>query len=112
MKIRFSLKNKLILIFGSLVALASLIEVILAVNIARKAVTEKVETHLINKAVDTGEIIDGRITAFWQFLEGIARMPAFRDATMSYQEKSILLDNEAAFNDNILELNIADTNGI
>ena len=56
-KKRFSIRYKLILIFGLLVALASTIQGLLAVRIARKAVTEKVETHLIDKAADTTEII-------------------------------------------------------
>ena len=109
---RFSLRNKLIIIFGLLILGAGLVEGLLAVRTARKAVTEKVETHLIDKATDVASIIDGRVTAFWQFLEGIARMPAFRDPALSYTEKCRLLDIEAAFNDQILDLNIADRNGI
>ena len=112
MKKRFSLRYKLILIFGLLIAMASLIEGFLAIRTARKAVTEKVEAHFIDKATDVAEVIDGRVTAFWQFLEGIARMPAFRDPNISYMEKSSLLDKEAAFNQDILQLNIADRNGI
>ena len=112
MKKRFSLRYKLILIFSLLITMASLIEGLLAVRTARKAVTEKVEAHLIDKATDVAEVIDGRITAFWQFLEGIARMPAFRDPNISYTEKSRLLDKEVAFNDHILDFNIADRNGI
>ena len=57
-------------------------------------------------------MIDGRVTAFWQFLEGIARMPAFRDPNISFTEKSRLLDKEIAFNNQILDFNIADRNGI
>lgn len=79
MKKHFSLSYKLILIFGVLLALASLVEVLLAVKTARKAVTEKVAAHLIDKATDAAAVIDGRVTAFWQFLEGIARMPALTD---------------------------------
>ena len=111
-KKRFSLRFKLILIFGLLIALASSIEGLLAVRTARKAVTEKVEAHLIDKATDVAEVIDGRITAFWQFLEGIARMPAFREPNISFTEKSRLLDKEIAFNNQILDFNIADRNGI
>ena len=95
-----------------MIALASTIEGFLAVRTARKAVTEKVEAHLIDKATDVAEVIDGRITAFWQFLEGIARMPAFRDPNISFTEKSRLLDKEIAFNNQILDFNIADRNGI
>ena len=112
MKKRFSLRFKLVIIFSLLIAAASIVESILAVHTARKAVIEKIETHLIDKVQDTAEVIDGRVTAFWQFLEGISRMPAFRNSEMSYMEKSMLLDKEAAFNDQILDLNIADKNGI
>ena len=42
MKKRFSLRYKLILIFGLLIAIASLVEGSLAVKTARTAVTEKV----------------------------------------------------------------------
>ena len=111
MKKRFSLKNKLIFIFGALVAIASLVEGLLAVRIARKAVTEKVESHLIDKAGDTAEIIDGRIAALFQFIEGLARMPQLRNAELSMQEKLRFLKKEAAFNNNIMEINITDLNG-
>ena len=111
MKKRFSLKKKLILIFGLLIAVSSSIEGILAVRSARHAVTEKVEIHLIDKAADVAEVIDGRMTALWQFLEGIARMPAFRDPNLSYIQKSILLKKEASVKQDIVELNIADIKG-
>ena len=88
MKKRFSIRYKLILIFGILIAAAGITEGLLATRIARMAVSEKIETHLIDKANDVAEIIDGRLTSFIQFLEGIARMPIFRDETLSYREKT------------------------
>ena len=48
-KKRFSLRYKLILIFGLLVFAASAIEALLAVHTARQAVIEKVKIHLIDK---------------------------------------------------------------
>ena len=111
MKKRFSIKNKLIFIFGTLITIAAGIEGIFAVRIARKAVTEKIEAHLIDKATDTATIIDGRVNAFFQFLEGIARMPILSDNSLSYQEKTAYLTKEAAFNDRIKELDITDKNG-
>ena len=108
---RFSIRKKLLFIFGLLVLGAIALLGVLATNIARKAVTEKVAAQLIDKANDTAEIIDGRIIAFWQFLEGISRMPAFRNPNMAYTEKSRLLDKEAAANNQILDLNIADRSG-
>ena len=111
MKKRFSLKNKLIFIFGMLIALATGIEGFLAVRIARKAVTEKVETHIIDKAEDVGEIIEGRITALFQFAEGLARMPILRDETVSIQDKAKSLVSEVEHNELIDILAVCDLQG-
>jgi len=110
-KKRFSLRFKLILIFGLLIALASSIEGLLAVRTANRAVTEKVEAHLLDKARDVAEVLDGRINAMFQFLEGLARMPVFRDAQVSYQEKTAILKLEVAFNKNLHTAAISDTEG-
>ncbi|QTQ11374.1 methyl-accepting chemotaxis protein [Treponema parvum] len=112
MKKRFSLRYKLIIIFGLLIALASAFEILLAVLSARKAVIEKVETHLVDKATDVSRIIDGRITSFWQFLEGIAQMPALRSNETSYLEKAVLVKELADKNDTFQALNIVSKNGI
>ena len=109
---RFSLRYKLILIFGFLIALATTIEGLLAVYTARKAVTEKIEAHLIDKATDVAEIIDGRITAFFQFAEGLARMPILRDANTPPQEKTAFLAKEAIRDSNIRELAFIDNQSI
>lgn len=111
-KKNFSIHLKLILIFGVLIAISCIMQNIFGVHTARQAVTEKIQTLLINKANDTSEIIDARIIAFWQFLEGIARMPELSDPTISAEARSILLDNEVAFNKDILILDFTDTNGI
>ena len=84
---RVSLKTKLIVIFGLLVAVACTVEGVLAIYISRKAVSEKVETHLKDKAADVAEIIDGRINSIFQFLEGIARMPFLRMSRFLIQKK-------------------------
>ena len=111
MKKRFSIRYKLILIFGFLIALATTIEGLLAVYTARKAVTEKVEAHLIDKATDVATIIEGRIIAFSQFLEGIARMPVFRDPSASNYEKLSVLQKEVAFNADLHEVALVDLDG-
>ena len=111
MKKRFSLRYKLILIFGLLIALASTIEGLLAVGTARKAVTEKVETHLIDKANDTAEIIQGRVTALFQFIQGISRMPVFTNEAISFTEKMAALQKEVAFNTVLHEAVITDAHG-
>ena len=112
MKKRFSLRYKLIIIFGLLIFIAGFIEALLAIRAARKAVTEKVETHLIDKATDVAEIIDGRVDSFFQFFEGVARAPILRNPAVSYREKMAYLKKEAAFNDRIHRMDIADMRGI
>ena len=108
---RFSLKNKLILIFGLLITFAALIEIFFALRIARRAVTEKVAVHLTDKASDTAEIIDGIINSFFQFLEGVARTPRLRNESLSYSEKTEYLKKEAALNSRILRMELCDLNG-
>ena len=49
MKKRFSIRYKLILIFGILIAAAGITEGLLATKIARTAVSEKIEAHLTDK---------------------------------------------------------------
>jgi len=107
----FSIRKKVIIVFGSLIAAAILIESVLIIRLARRAVIEKVEAHLTDKALDTAEIIDGRINALFQFLEGIARIPVLYDPSYSYAQRVALLKNEAAQNDSIRELDITDTKG-
>ena len=109
---RFSLRYKLVLIFGLLIAAASVVEIVLAVRTARIAVTEKVVDHLVDKAADTATIIDGNCKAFWQLFEGLARTPLLRDPNASYQEKTAYLAKEAALNDRIHRMDICDMKGI
>ena len=106
------MRNKLLIIFGLLIVLATSVEGLLAIRTARRAVVEKIETHLIDKAADTAEIIDGRITAFFQFLEGLTRIPQIRDSKISFQEKTSYLINEAKAHPILQELYIVDTDGI
>ena len=111
MKKRFSMRNKLLIIFGLLIAAAAITEGLLAVQTARKAVTEKIETHLKDKATDIAEVIDGRLHSFFQFIEGIARMPFLYDSQTSAFEKARLLNKEAHFNKAIQLLVYIDLQG-
>ena len=111
MKNRFSIKLKLLIIFGLLVALANFILGFFAMQIARKAVSETVDNHLLDKAEDTAEIIDGKISSLLHFLEGIARAPVLRNSNVTSDEKALYLKKEADFNHEILLLSYADLSG-
>ena len=83
-----SLRYKLVLLFGLLILSAGVIMGLLAVRTARKAVIEKIEAHLIDKATDVAEIVDGRLSAMMQFIEGLARMPFLRDSSLSLHQQA------------------------
>ena len=69
MKKRFSIRYKLILIFGILVTVACITEGLVAIIIAHKAVTEKIQVHLMDKARDAAEILDGKVLQWFQLLD-------------------------------------------
>ena len=73
---------------------------------------EKFEAHFLDKAEDTDEILDGRINAFWQFLEGVARTPILRDNGAAFEEKTEYLAQEASFNSQIQSLGLASKTGV
>ena len=110
-KKRFSLRKKLVLIFGFLIAAALTIAALITIRNARKAVLEKVEAHLTDKATDIAEVIDGRISSVVQFIEGLARMPFLRDNSMTLPEKAELLIKEAERNKKIDYFGICDMQG-
>ena len=108
---RFSIRYKLLIVFGLLVVVSISMLGLLALNMAKRAVTEKVETHLKDKVQDTAEIVDGRIQAFFQFIEGIARVPILQDSAVSWKDKTSYLSKEASYNSDIKELFISDAKG-
>ena len=110
-KKRFSIRNKLVLFFSLLILVAGVGLTVVALFIAKNAVTEKVETHLIDKVTDTAEIVDGRAASIFQFIEGMARMPALRDDNFSYVQKAQSLEREAMHNAAIDYFGICDIDG-
>ncbi len=112
MKKRFSIRYKLILIFGILIAVSGITEGILTIRIARKAVTEKIEAQLMARARDAAEILDGKVIQWFQLLEGIAQMPTLRDSEVSHQEKAGMLQKLAEANNAFQKLSIVDKKGI
>ena len=107
----FSLKYKLALLFAALILIVGVTMSILTIRIARKAVTERIEAHLTDKATDIAEVIDGRVSSFIQFVEGLARMPFLRDDSLSLQEKARMLEPEAERNAKIDYFGICDLEG-
>ena len=110
-KKRFSIRNKLILFFSLLIIVAGAGLTAIALIIAKNAVTEQVQTHLIDKVTDTAEVVDGRAVSIFQFIEGIARMPTLRDNDLSYIQKARNLESEAKLNNAIDYFGVCDMDG-
>ena len=108
---RFSIKNKLIVIFGLLLLIAGLGLTFTSIAITRAALTKRIEAQLSQQAKDTAEIIYGRIDSLFQFVEGIARMPVLRNPDASIQEKLTVLRKEVAFNDDLHDAGFINNNG-
>ena len=110
-KRRFSIRIRLLLIFGILIVVSVFALGFLSLSIARKAVTEKVAIHLNDKARDISEILDGRMKDFFHFVEVVSRNPILRDTNVPWKEKTAYLKKEASFNTDIQVLTLADVNG-
>ncbi len=102
-KKRFSIRNKLVIVFGAIISVTLLVLGFLSVGIAENAVSEKIQKHLIDKAADTAEIIDGRLAGFFEFLEGIARSPIL-SSDVTIQEKLLHLEEEKKANNIIHDI--------
>ncbi|CEM60665.1 HAMP domain protein [Treponema phagedenis] len=107
----FSIRKKLLIIFGVLVVVSVFMLGFLSLYFAKKAVTEKVEAHLTDKAVDTAEIISGRINIFLQFLVNTAKMPIFGDDSVSFEEKARYLGTKVDCPESVYFISIADIRG-
>ncbi len=107
----FSIRKKLLIIFGLLLIIAVAVQGTVATIMGQRAIRKKVATHLMDKASDTAQIIDAKVLIFLQLLEDLAGMSSIRNPSIPIWDKMAILKKEAARNDRILELDIADMQG-
>ena len=108
---QFSIRYKIVLVFGLLIAVATITEATLALLKARQAVRTRVGLHLIGKANDTANIINGKLDSFFQFMEGISGMHQLTDPSFSIADRLALLEQENKHCKWILDLQVSDPNG-
>jgi len=108
----FSMRNKLLIIFGLLIAVATLVLGGLTSQIAKKAVSEKVEAQLTDDAIYIAKIIEGRIDSFFQFLQAVAQNPLLESSDLSPLEKSQRLQGKTTAHEHITHFAFVDTAGI
>ena len=108
---RFSIRNKLLVVFGILILVMGVLLTILAVTVGKKAVIENVERQLTMKAQDTAEIVDRRLESLLQFLQGIAANPDLQRTDISMRQKVAIISTGILRNKYVESFGICDLKG-
>ena len=111
MKARFSIRTRLILVFGLLILFAISVLQITAMVIVKKTIISKVNTELKDKADDTAKLINERILSFFSTITALARREAIMRNDMSCEEKALSLIKEVEFYNEIDAFGICDRLG-
>ena len=111
-KKRFSIKTRMMIIFGTLIVVALLLLSIFVFYQSKRAIMEKVTIHLFDKASDTAVILDGEVKQWFEYLDGIASQQILRDTSVSYLEKARILKELAKDDERFIALVIIDPKGI
>lgn len=109
---KVSIRTKLIIIFGLLIAISSAIQSIIAVNKARTAIKEKIEIQLTEKAKDVAALINARIEGLLSSLQAVGNNPLMKDPNADVKEILEFLNTEKNINPRIIRLDFCDMNGI
>ena len=112
MKQRFSIKARMMIIFGTLIVVALSLLSVFVIYQSRIAIMEKVTAHLFDRASDTAAILDGDIEQWWEYLEGVASQQILRDTSVSYAEKARILEELAKDEEEVIAFVIIDSKGI
>lgn len=111
-KRRFSIRIRMVLIFGGLVFAGLSILDVLAIEQARSGIKERVEAHLSDKAEDTARLLEASILQWYNYLEALTLQQILHDPTINYHEKAAFLKNLADKDESIVNYIIVDTKGI
>ncbi|AEZ59747.1 methyl-accepting chemotaxis protein [Treponema pallidum] len=107
-----SLRTKLALVFGLLAFVSGLVQGSILVVFARNSIIREISSHLADRARDTCSIVEGRIGALFQFLEGLARLEVLQGSSDGRRAQVDRLKKEAFFNRDITRLAVVDLAGV
>ena len=96
MKIRFSIRSRLIITFSLLILVTISVLGLTAITLVRRTMIENVHNQLIETAENTAKIINERATSYITTLMTIARHQALRE-DIPYSEKTAFLKKELVF---------------
>ena len=112
MKHRFSIKARMMIIFGSLIVVALSLLSVFVLYQSQRAVIEKVTAHLLDKTNDTAAILDGEIEQWFEYLDGIASQQILHNTSVNYAEKARVLEELSKENAEVIAFVIIDPKGI
>ena len=110
-KKHFSIRKKLLIVFGLLIMLGGVIQGSVSWYTFRKAMIRDVEERLTDKADDIATLVESIIDVDFEYLRGVARIPDLNDDSLSYPQKSARLQQELSSDNDGAFLNICDLNG-
>ncbi len=110
MKVRFSIRHRLIMTFSLLILATVSILGITALMLVRRAMIEKVHTQLAEKAEDTAKIINERVLSYLTTLVTIARHQTLRE-NLPYSQKAEFLKKELSFDNEWDSFGVCDRAG-
>ena len=111
MRRNFSIRKKILVIFGALIVLGGVIQGAISWSIFRKSVIRDVEDRLMDKAIDIAAIVQGIIDVDFEYLSGVGNLPAVHDDSLTYRQKSIRMQEDFTTDVKDAYLNICDLNG-
>jgi len=107
----FSIRKKLLIIFGALLTIAAVIQGVLSQYTAQQILTERVHAHLTDKVTDIALFINSEIRADFELLSGLMYIPEITDPSLSYTDKTRTLQEKLDHTDGLTIFNMCDTNG-
>lgn len=107
----FSIRKKLLIIFGTLIAIAGIIQGSLSRYTAQQALTARVNAHLTDKVEDIALFINSEIRGDLELLRGLMHISEIKDDSISYTEKTRILQKEFGNTDTMSFFNICDMKG-
>lgn len=107
----FSIRWRLMLVYGVLTFLVVAVLTLFALRFAREVVMERIEEHLRDKAEYTARNVEAAIQKDFAVLRTVARSPVVLDPSIPPIEKALILQSESA-NLGVKSLYIIDREGM
>ncbi|MGP1455401.1 MAG: methyl-accepting chemotaxis protein [Treponema sp.] len=107
----FSIRKKLLIIFGALLTITAIIQGILSQYTAQQILTKRVHAHLTDKVTDIALLINSEIRTDFELLSGLMYMPEINDQSISYTDKTRAVQTKIDHTDGLTLFNMCDMNG-